>query len=418
MNFSHDVTVIGAGRVGLPLALSLAKHGLRVTGIDSDNNILSSLDQGKMPFHETGCQELLDQHPLSVNADYSRVGDSEYLVITVGTPLKPNIEVDLCHVRKVIDQIIPYIRKGHCIILRSTVAPRVTEYIRRYLEKETGFKVGVGIFLAYCPERIAEGKALQELETLPQIIGAADKESARKAEKLFRVLVDDIFLTDYTSAELAKLFSNISRYIYFAVSNHFMIIADEFDVNIFEILKMTNHKYPRQIISDPGFTAGSCLRKDFGMINEHIPYTDLLINSWKVNEYIPQFLVSHLLKRSPLHEKTVAVMGYTFKKDSDDTRDSLTPKLIRCIQREVPKEIRVCEPHLEEGAALENGLRNQTLEAAVTGADVVFLSMNHSCFKDQLDRIHRLSKKETWFVDIWNLSGAEKIYYQGMEVGR
>jgi len=416
MTFKIDVTVIGTGRVGLPLALCFLNLGLRVNGIDIDERLIRFLKKGRMPFAEPGCQEMLDRYGLSVDNDFSKIRDSEYLIITVGTPLRQHVEVDMDHIRDVMDRIAPYVRKGQTIILRSTVAPRATEYVKRYLASRTGWKIGKEICLAYCPERIAEGKALDEITTLPQIIGAADPESAKKAKELFGKLTDKVFLTDTVSAELAKLFSNISRYVYFAVSNHFMMLADQFDANIYEILEMTNTHYPRQILSSPGFTAGTCLRKDFGMINEHIPFMDLLLSSWKINEFVPQFLVSHILKRTPIHKRNIAVLGYTFKKDSDDSRDSLSPKLIRYIQREVPRRIRVCEPNLETGMKLENGMENETVEAVLTDADIVFITVNHSAFEDGISLIRDCCKKETWFADVWNMGGAGKLFYQNREV--
>ena len=414
--FKNDVTVVGTGRVGLPLALSLLKKGLRVNGIEKDENIINCVTTKKMPFNEAGYQEILNQYNFSLNTDTSKISDSEYLVITVGTPLRKHIEIELDYIKKVIDQLSPSIRKGQTIVLRSTVAPQTTEFVRKYLESQTGFKIGNAIFLAYCPERIAEGKALEELETLPQIIGAADAESGRRAEKLFRFLVDDIFITDYTTAELSKLFSNISRYIYFAVSNHFMVLADEFGGNIYEIIRMMNYKYPRQIIASPGLTGGTCLRKDFGMINEHIPYLDMLLSAWKINEYIPNFIVSHILKRTPIHDKKVAILGYTFKRDSDDARDSLVPKLIRYIERQVPKEIKICEPNFAQGFCFENMMENHSLEQALQEADLVFIAVNHTFFETRIKQIFNMCRLDTWFADIWNLSNMGKIYYQKMEV--
>ena len=416
MDFKNDVTVIGTGRVGLPLALSLIKNGLKVNGIDVDKHIIACVAEKKMPFNEPGYPQILMKHGFDLDSDYAKVSDSKYIVITVGTPLQKHIETDLNYIKEVIDQISPHLKREQTIILRSTVSPGTSEYVRKYLEKKTGFKVGNGIYLAFCPERIAEGKALEELEILPQIIGSSDSESGKSAESLFRHLVQDIFHTDFISAELTKLFSNISRYIYFAVSNHFMILADEFGANIFEILEMTNYNYPRQIIARPGFTAGACLRKDFGMINEHIPYTDMLLSAWKINEYVPHFLVDHMRRRTEIHGKKVAVLGYSFKKDSDDPRDSLTPKLIRYIQRDVPMELRVCDPNLGPDIPFENGFKNVSLIEALDDADVVFLAVNHTYFTDHLDEIIQHTKKETWFADVWNMAGQNKIFFQKMEM--
>ena len=414
--FNNDVTIIGAGRVGLPLALTFLSKGLKVNAVDTDENIIQCVKAREMPFNEPGYQSILAEHAICIDRDYSKIEGSAYVIVTVGTPLRKHVEIELSHITEVINQLAPHIKKGQTIILRSTVAPQTTEFVRRYLEEKTGFKIGNAIYLAYCPERISEGNAFVELETLPQIIGSRDPESGQMAKKLFGHLVNEIFLTDYVSAELAKLFSNISRYIYFAVSNHFMILADEFNANIYEIIRMMNHNYPRQIIANPGLTAGTCLRKDFGMINEHIPYLDLLLSSWKVNEFIPNFIVSHILKRTDIHGRVVAVLGYTFKRDSDDFRDSLTPKLVRYIRRQVPKAIRIFEPNLSQGAQFEEDLINTSLETTLDGADIVILAMNHTYFETHRQRILGLCRPDTWFADVWNISRLNKIFFQTMEV--
>jgi UDP-N-acetyl-D-mannosaminuronic acid dehydrogenase len=303
--------------------------------------------------------------------------------------------------------------KGHTIILRSTVAPKTTHYIKNYLEKKTEFRIGDDIFLAFCPERIVEGKAYQELTELPQIIGAEDDESFLNAKSIFSCLTQHIMRTSYTSAELAKLFNNIYRYVECAISNQFALIADSYDQDVYSILHMSNFKYPRATILSPGLTAGTCLRKDFGMINEAIPYSDLLLSSWKVNEYIPKFLIDHLLKRTEVKDKNIAVLGYTFKKDSDDIRDSLVPKLLRYIEREVPNIIKIHEPHLEN---IDEKYENYTLDKAIDNADIVYISVNHSEFKLQKEFILDKVKTTCWFVDIWNVLDTNKIFFKKGEV--
>jgi UDP-N-acetyl-D-mannosaminuronic acid dehydrogenase len=415
-HFDNDVTVVGTGRVGLPLALSLVERGLTVKGVDVDPDLVTAVAERRMPFKEPGYDEVLREHGIEIGSDHALVADSRFVIITVGTPLQKHVETDLKSIRHAIDRSAPHLRRGQTVILRSTVTPGTTEYVRRYLEQRTGFRVGQGLYLAFCPERIAEGKAREELATLPQIVGAEDSESAERAERLFRTLVPDILHTNYRSAELAKLFSNISRYVYFAVANHFMMLADEFDANIFEILELTNYKYPRQIIAKPGLTGGACLRKDFGMINEHVPYMDLLLGAWKVNESVPRFLVSHMAKRTSLEGKRVAVLGYTFKKDSDDLRDSLSPKLVRYVERYVPREVVICEPNLPWGQELEEGCDNRPLEECVSNSDVVFIAVNHGVFAEKMAEIVSSSRPDAWFADVWNLTGMGKTFFQTMEM--
>lgn len=410
MEFEKDVVIIGTGRVGLPLALSLSSVGFDVIGVDKNDELREMVNRGKMPFAETGCDELIKQCPIKIYGDMGKVKEAENVVITVGTPLSAHIETDLSQVRNVLQEIIPYIRHGHNIILRSTIAPRTMVFVKRYLEKMTEYKVGRDIYLSFCPERLAEGKALKELRELPQIVGSEDEASGKKAEALFGRLTTDILHTDFISAELVKLFNNTSRYIQFAMANQFAILADEYGGNIYNIIEMTNYKYPRGVIKQPGFTAGTCLRKDFGMINENNPYSDLLLTSWKINEYLPKFLVEGILRRECVNGKNVAILGYTFKRDADDTRDSLVPKLIRYIEREVPNDIKVHEPFL--GALIEDKYHNHSLEDSLRDADIVFIATNHSRFEDGFDYIEQCCKEGCWIVDIWNVGHKNNAFYQ------
>ena len=161
----------------------------------------------------------------------------------------------------------------------------------------TNFKVGKDIFLSFCPERLAENKALKELGQLPQIIGVEDNKTFSLVEKIFKRFKIKIFKTSFLSAELVKLFNNNYRYIEFAIANQFSIIANNFNQNIYDIIRMCNYDYPRGKIYDPGLTGGTCLRKDFGMLNEKNPGTDLFLSAWKVNEYIPLHLTETIDKK-------------------------------------------------------------------------------------------------------------------------
>ena len=402
------VAVIGLGRVGLPLALFCESLGMKVIGIDRDKRMIDGLRKKVMPFHEEGCDELLGASAILFTDRIQQARGADYIVITVGTPLYNHIEADLGSVRAVCKDLIAVLRPGQTIILRSTVAPETTLYIRRYLEMNTQLSVGSDIGLAFCPERLAENHALKELRLLPQIIGAEDNLSRERAQALFMRFSVRLFFTNYLSAELVKLFNNISRYLDFAVANQFAIIANQYHQNIYDLIHMANEDYPRGFIYSPGFTAGTCLRKDFGLLNERTAAPDLLVSAWKVNEHMPYHLVEALTKRTPLHNKNVTVLGYTFKKNSDDTRDSLVPKLVRYIERHVPRKITICEPHLD--VAEIDGYPNASLEGALAEADVVFVAMNHDHFvyRSALLKI----KKGAWVVDIWNSLGQNEFIFQ------
>ncbi|MAJ05751.1 MAG: hypothetical protein CL827_02670 [Crocinitomicaceae bacterium] len=405
----YKVGVVGVGRVGLPLALSLIKNGISAIGFDINKDLISSINKKKIPFHEEGYDDLIKEIDFSVTSDFSKIKEVDNIIITVGTPLLANIETDLSQIKIVLNSIIKFLNPKHNIILRSTVAPNTTEFVKRYIESNTEFKVGDDVYLSFCPERIAEGKALVELEKLPQIIGSRDSLSAKLAENIFTHISPKIFHTDYISAELVKLFNNTYRYINFSISNQFAMIADDFGANIHEILEMTNTDYPRGKIPSPGLTAGTCLRKDFGMINETNSHSDLLLNSWKVNEFIPKFLVQRTLKETTIFGKNIGILGYTFKMDTDDTRDSLVPKIIRYIDREVPKNIYIHEPNIK--GKLDKKFENNSIELILEKCDIIFLALNHSVFKQNIIDIIKNSKNKCVFNDFWNISGTNKIIF-------
>ncbi|HLM50577.1 MAG TPA: NAD(P)-binding domain-containing protein, partial [Solirubrobacteraceae bacterium] len=152
---SADVSVIGLGRVGLPLALSFADRGLRVIGIDKDPDRLDAVRAGTMPFAETGAQEVLDRVGLTLSDRVADAAGADHIVLTLGTPALSHIEIDLRDIRAVLDALLPVLRPGHSLILRSTIAPGTTEFVAGYLEKQRGFDVGRDIFVAHAPERIA-----------------------------------------------------------------------------------------------------------------------------------------------------------------------------------------------------------------------------------------------------------------------
>ena len=408
--FKNDIAIIGIGRVGLPLAVSFASVGYKTIGVDIDIDLINTVNKKIFPFKEPGYKELIQKTELFCTTEVEETYHCENLIVTVGTPLLGHIETDLSHVQRVITSLIPHLRSGHNLILRSTIAPNTTNFVKNFLEQKTNYKVGKDIFLSFCPERIVEGRAMIELHSLPQIIGSEDAESARKAEEIFLKLTKEVLHTNFISAELVKLFNNISRYVHFSIANQFTIIADNFGADIYDIIHMTNYKYPRGMIPQPGLTAGTCLRKDFGMINEAIPYTDLLLSAWKVNEFIPRFLVDNMKKRTALLNKKVAVLGFTFKKNVDDIRDSLVPKMVRYIERENPSGIFIHDPFLPE--TIDNLYKNFSLDEAILDADVVYLAINHFSIRNKLPEIFNKCRKEAWFADIWNISKQRKIFYQ------
>jgi UDP-N-acetyl-D-mannosaminuronic acid dehydrogenase len=408
MSAHRSVSVIGLGRVGLPLALSFADRGVRVLGVDHDPSVIASVRAGRMPFAESGTQEMLDRVlaggrlELAERAvDAARADD---IVITIGTPSFSHIESDLRQVRAAVDDLLPMLRPGHALILRSTIAPGTTEFVAGYLEKRRGLRVGEDLFVAHAPERIAAGRFLEEISTLPCIIGGVDDASTERAAATFSVFGAPIVRTTPVQAELAKIWTNILRYATFALPNLLMMDSERYGANVFEVIDLINRDYPRGGIAQPGMTAGTCLRKDFAFSEERSNAPGMLLAVSRVNESVPLFMVEGIKRRiGSLSSRKVAVLGLTFKRDTDDERDSLAPKLIRLLERELA-DVAVCDPHAPSPT--------QPLEQAVQAADVVIVATNHSEFEGPavLSEIVSRAASDCLLVDPWNALGTGQVF--------
>jgi UDP-N-acetyl-D-mannosaminuronic acid dehydrogenase len=416
-----DVSVIGLGRVGLPLALSFADRGLRVIGVDNDSARLDAVRDGTMPFQETGAQELLDRisSAASEGAEPSRAGEvgslslservadaagARHIVITLGTPSFSHIEIDMRDIRSALDDLLGVLAPGHALILRSTVAPGTTEFVAGYLAKHRGFQIGEDVFVAHVPERIAAGRFLEEIDTLPCIVGGVGLRSGEVAAELFASFEAPIVQTTPVQAELAKIWANILRYTNFALPNLLMMDCERHAANVFDVIDLINRDYPRGGIALPGLTAGTCLRKDFAFSEERSHAPGMLLAVSRVNESVPLFLVEGIERRlGSLSGRKVAVLGLAFKADTDDERDSLAHKLIRLLERELA-DVSVHDPHVPTPTA--------SFEQAVEGADAVVVAADHSEFRDPrtLAAISALAADGCLVVDPWNCWGSGQVF--------
>jgi UDP-N-acetyl-D-mannosaminuronic acid dehydrogenase len=407
------ISVIGLGRVGLPLALCFADRGLHVIGVDHDPAVTGPLRTGQMPFEEPGAQEMLDRVLASGTLELADRAEAaaraQDIVLTLGTPSFSHVESDLSQIRAALDDLLPLLTRGHALILRSTIAPGTTDFVAGYLEKRRDLRVGEDVFVAHAPERIAAGKFLQEITSLPCIIGGVGDASTERAAALFEVFGAPIERTTPVQAELAKIWTNILRYATFALPNLLMMDCEKYGANVFEVIDLINRNYPRGGMAMPGMTAGTCLRKDFVFSEERSTAPGMLLAVSRVNEGVPLFLVEGIKRRiGPLHSRKIAVLGLTFKRDTDDERDSLSPKLIRLLERELA-DVEVCDPH---AATL-----TQPLAQAVRDADVVIVATNHSAFESPAARrtILRDAGANCLLVDPWNSLGTSQVFLYAAE---
>jgi UDP-N-acetyl-D-mannosaminuronic acid dehydrogenase len=402
---SYDVSVIGLGRVGLPLALCFADAGLRVLGVDKDAERLDALRAHRMPFKEPGTDELLARIGLDVTPHAADAAQADAIVLTLGTPTFSHIEIDMGDIRSVLDDLLPVLHEGQTIVLRSTVAPGTTDFVAGYLEKQRGFSVGDDLFVAHVPERIAADRFLEEISTLPCIVGGVGEASGEAAGRLFAVLGAPIVQTSPVEAELAKIWTNIYRYATFALPNLLMMDCERYGANVFDVIELINRDYPRGGIGRPGLTAGTCLRKDFAFSEEKSNAPGMLLGVSRVHESVPLFLVDGVKRRigGSLRERKIAVLGLAFKRDTDDERDSLAHKLVRLLERELA-DVAVHDPVVRTPTA--------SFEDAVAGADVVVVATDHSAFAppETLQAIADRAAAECLVVDPWNALGAGQVF--------
>jgi UDP-N-acetyl-D-mannosaminuronic acid dehydrogenase len=409
-----DVSVVGLGRVGLPLALSFADRGLTVVGIDNDPARLSAVREGRMPFAENGAPELLDRvHAggrLSLSERVADAARARHIVITLGTPSFSHIEIDMRDIRSALDDLLGVLEPGQSLILRSTVAPGTTEFVAGYLAKHRGFRIGEDVFVAHAPERIAAGRFLEEIDTLPCIIGGVGARSGEVVGELFKVFGAPIVQTTPVHAELAKIWTNILRYTQFALPNLLMMDCERSSANVFEVIDLINRDYPRGGIAQPGLTAGTCLRKDFAFSEERSAAPGMLLAVSRVNESVPLFLLEGVKRRvGPLANRKVAVLGLAFKADTDDERDSLAHKLIRLLERELA-DVAVHDPHVPTPTA--------SFAEAVDDAAAVIVATNHTEFRDPrtLAAIAERAGGDCLVVDPWNCWGVAQVFAYSSEI--
>jgi UDP-N-acetyl-D-mannosaminuronic acid dehydrogenase len=386
-----DITIIGGcGHVGLPLGLAFARAGRQVVALDLDAKRVATASEGKMPFFDAGADELLPRvlanGRFRCTTDPKSIGESEVVITVVGTPLDDHLNPRFEVYADLLDEDRSHLREGQLLVLRSTVYPGTTDRIaRRLAESEAGVDV------AFCPERVAEGVALEEISSLPQIVAGTTERAQARAEALFRLLTPDLVPMKPLGAELAKLYNNAWRYIQFAVANQFYMICNDQGVDFYEVHRAMTEKYPRaKGFPRAGFAAGPCLFKDTMQLSAFDNNAFFLGHSaMLVNEGLPSYIVRRAAARYPLSTMTAAILGMTFKADSDDPRDSLSYKLRKGLAVEC-KEVLCCDPFLDDESLV-------TVEEALRRADIVFIGAPHTAWKS-LD----FGKKPV--VDIWNVT--------------
>ncbi len=364
----------GGGHVGLPLSLILVDCGFEVVIIDTDAAKIEKLKQGCFPFLDQGGPELLKKHMDNPRLRYSTVPapikECDVVILTVGTPVDEHLNPRLNSVYGVIDDMRQYLAPGQVMILRSTLFPGTSEVIHNRL-KAWGLDVGV----CFCPERVAQGKAVEECRKLPQIISGSDARSIAVARGIFSSFGIEVIELSMTEAELAKLFTNTWRYFRFAVANQFYMVAESKGLDFYRIRDAMTRNYPRAAdFPGAGFAAGPCLFKDAMQLEAfHRQNFALGHSAMLINETLPEFLVDQAKRQYRLAGARVGILGMAFKADNDDHRESLAYKLRRLLTYE-NATVLCTDPFIQNPAFLP-------LEEVLTSAEVLFIGCPHSAYR-------------------------------------
>lgn len=387
-----DVVVVGGcGHVGLPLAIALADRGLRVASYDINDQAVKQVNAGELPFQENGAAEMLARvlqaGRYSATSDATVVGAAATVVLVIGTPVDEHLNPDPYAVPRALDEIAPHLTDRQLLVLRSTVYPGVTRRVEQLLA-DRGFDIDV----AFCPERIAEGRAMEELFSLPQIVSARTAAIRARAAEVFGRLTDSIVELEPEEAELAKLFTNTWRYIKFAAANQFYMMANDHDLDFERIRHAISYDYPRAAdLPGAGFAAGPCLFKDTMQLGAFSDNTFVLGHSaMLVNEGLPLYLVSRLEKAHDLSGLTVGILGTAFKGESDDIRSSLAYKLKRILQFRAGAVL-TTDPYVTVDETLS------PLDVVLEKSDVLIIAAPHKAYAS--------ISTDKPIVDVWNLLG-------------
>jgi len=388
----YDVCIVGGcGHVGLPLGIAFADKGKKVCIQDINAASVEIVKSGKMPFAEEGAESLLQKAlnngNITVTTDPKCIKESQIVIFIIGTPVDEHLNPKFGLIKELIDQYIDYFRDNQVLILRSTVYPGISERIKIWFEER-----GKNVHVAFCPERILEGKAMTELNSLPQIVSSFSQEGLSAAKELFGVLTDDLVEVQPMEAELSKLFCNVWRYIKFAVANQFYMIANNYGLDYYNVYHAVTHNYNRaKDLPRPGLAAGPCLFKDamqLGAFNSgdfYLGHTAMLIN-----EGLPNYIVKKLKEKHDISKMTVGVLGMAFKAESDDIRESLSYKLKKILQ--VQARCTLCtDPYVADDRLLP-------LEDVIKKSDIIIVATPHKAYRN-------LNLDGKIVADVWNIFG-------------
>lgn len=381
------VIVGGCGHVGIPLGLAFSARNVEVTLVDINDKAVALINAGILPFKEEGAAQILCDHigrNLRATTNPKAVGEGAAVIFVTGTPVDEHLNPKVRRVLSTVKEYLPLMNDQQLIVMRSTLFPGTMRIIHNMLERE-GWKPK----LAFCPERILQGKGISEIFQLPQIVSGTGKQAEEEAVWLFSHIASKILRVTPEEAELVKLMTNSWRYLEFAIANQFYMMANDQGIDFNHVFRAITTDYPRaKNFAHPGLSAGPCLFKDTMQLASYYNNNFFLGHAaMLINEGLPNHLVLHLkrLMNGSLKNKKIAILGMTFKANNDDIRESLAYKLKKILEMEMAYVIE-SDPYIRDTIPLQQALKE---------ADGILLGVPHD---EYLSLVVRKP-----FVDCWGI---------------
>jgi len=413
------VAVYGLGFVGLTLAAVLANTGLSVTGIDKNESLITGLRRGRPHFHENGLESLLlslnQSNPILFTNDPSE-SDADIHIICVGTPADSSHKPDFRFITEVSRGIAAKLKKNDLVVLRSTLPVGTTRQVIVPILENGGLKAGDDFYVAFAPERTIEGNALEELRTLPQIIGGYNKPSSEMTAKLFNKVTSAIIEVDsLEAAEMVKLMNNAFRDLVFSFANEVATVCDGININAFKLIEAANEGYPRNPIPSPSpGVGGVCLSKDpylYSFPTAEIEVRPVLSQiSRSINSIGHKYVFEKIRRFCSLTNQSIEglkifLIGLAFKgmPETSDTRESTAIKLLDLLPSK--SNIRIKDFVVPDSVITATGCHSvENVMDGFVGSDIV-LVMNNHYQNNKFNVVEAIGSmnKPLLFFDGWNM---------------